>query len=218
MNFLAHSLFCSNDPYEIAGAAVPDWLPLTRPRVRCRSKAAAPFVEHENPATAALARGVMRHHADDDWFHNSRAFAELELQFARAIRQLTRDEDGMRPKFLGHILVELLLDATLAERDADLLPRYYADIQRIAPQHVAAAVSEFADADASQLETIIPKFIELRFLFDYADDEGLRFRLNQVMRRVRLPELREDFVDILPAARGAVAERADELLAAPATA
>lgn len=219
MNFLAHSLFCSDDPYEVAGAAVPDWLPLTRPRVRCRSKAAAPHVDHDDPQVASLARGILRHHADDDWFHNTVAFGELELQLARTIRRATRDEDGMRPKFLGHILLEMLLDWVLAERDPQLLPVYYELLEGVDPVRVADAVSEFTAADASQLGgSIIPKFLELRFLFDYADDQRLLLRLNQVMRRVRLPELGAAFVEILPAARESVAARADELLAAPAPA
>lgn len=217
MNFLAHSLFCSDDPYEIAGAAVPDWLPLTRPRVRCRSKAAAPFLDHPDPQIAALARGVVRHHADDDWFHNTRAFAELELQLARIVRRATRDEDGMRPKFLGHILVEMLLDWVIAQRDAEALSRYYGALGRVDPVRVAAAITQFAATDASQLaDPIVPRFLELRFLYDYADDQRLLFRVNQVMRRVRLPELPPEIVQILPGARAAVSDRWDELLAAPA--
>ena len=133
------------------------------------------------------------------------------------MRLATRDEDGMRPKFLGHILVELLLDATLAEREPELPRRYYERLAEVDPQVIAVRVSEFAAADAGQLAAIIPRFCELRFLFDYADDERLVFRLNQVMRRVRLPELPESFAAILPNARAAVAERAGELLAAPAT-
>ena len=76
MNYLAHSLACLDDPYEVAGAAVPDWLGLTRPRLRCRSRHALPFVDLEEPKVAALARGIVRHHADDDWFHQTLAFNE----------------------------------------------------------------------------------------------------------------------------------------------
>ena len=59
MNYLAHSLWCLDDPYQVAGAAVPDWLGLTKPRLRCRSRQAAPFLETGDPLTAAVARGVM---------------------------------------------------------------------------------------------------------------------------------------------------------------
>ena len=113
MNYLAHSLACFDDPYQLAGAAVPDWLGLTRPRLRCRSRQAAPFADSDDPCVAAIARGVLRHHADDAWFHETDAFCILSLEFARRVRGVTGDVDGMRPSFLGHILVELLLDASM---------------------------------------------------------------------------------------------------------
>jgi hypothetical protein len=212
MNYLAHSLDCLDDPYEVAGAAVPDWLGMTRPRLRCRARHAAPFVEADDPVVAAVARGVARHHADDDWFHQTAAFGELTLELARRIRRVTGDDDGMRPSFLGHILVELLLDATIHAEQPACLDRYYEALVEVDPAAVAAAVSLMTGSDASQLASIIERFIELRFLYDYADDELLLMRLNQVMRRVRLPELPAAFTTVLPGARAMVAAGRDSLM------
>jgi hypothetical protein len=213
MNYLAHSLACLDDPYEVAGAAVPDWLGLTRPRLRCRSRQAAPFAELSDPCVAAVARGVMRHHADDDWFHQTATFCDLSLEFARRVRHTTGDVDGMRPSFLGHILVELLLDATLMAENRWRVDAYYAALNQVDADAVAGAVGTMIGADASALASIIRRFRVMRFLYDYADDGGLVFRLNQVMRRVRLPELPERFTELLPAARAMVTKRRDELLA-----
>ena len=44
---------------------------------------------------------------------------------------------------------------------------------------------------AVRLAGMIPLFARERFLSDYADDAKLCYRLNQVMRRVRLPALPE---------------------------
>jgi hypothetical protein len=63
-----------------------------------------------------------------------------------------------------------------------------------------------------QLGTFIWLFSRERFLSDYADDGKLLFRLNQVMRRVRLPALPGELSGWLGAARAMVAERKDELL------
>jgi hypothetical protein len=215
MNYLAHSLACLDDPYQLAGAAVPDWLGLTQPRLRCRSRQAAPFVNALNPGFAAVARGVLRHHADDDWFHQTDAFCNLSLEFARRVRGVTGDVDGMRPSFLGHILVELLLDAALMDEDRSRVDAYYAALNQIEPVVVAGAVSSMIGADASALASIIQRFTAMRFLYDYADDARLTYRLNQVMHRVRLPQLSDSFTEILPAARTLVAEYCDELLQAP---
>jgi hypothetical protein len=212
MNFLAHSLACLDDPYQLAGAAVPDWLGLTRPRLRCRSRQAAPFADADDPCVAAIARGVLRHHADDAWFHETDAFCILSLELARRVRRVTGDVDGMRPSFLGHILVELLLDATLLAEDRSCVDAYYAALNKIDADAVAGAVGTMIVADASALASIIRRFTAMRFLYDYADDSGLTYRLNQVMRRVRLPELPSDFLAILPAARTLIAEYRDQLL------
>jgi hypothetical protein len=216
MNYLAHSLSCLANPYEVAGAAVPDWLGMTRPRLRCRSRQAAPWVEADEPLTAAVARGVMRHHADDEWFHNTVAFNELSVELARRVRHATADDDGMRPSFLGHILVELLLDATLIAEERCCADDYYAALSLVDGNRVAAAVGKMIGVDAASLAPIIERFVEIKFLYDYQHDESLTFRLNQVMRRVGLPALPPRFIAILPDARRLIAASRDELLAAPA--
>ncbi|MCB9940019.1 MAG: hypothetical protein H6823_17405, partial [Planctomycetaceae bacterium] len=52
-----------------------------------------------------------------------------------------------------------------------------------------------------------------RFLYDYAEDGKLLFRLNNVMRRVRLPALPQDLTKFFPEARRLVRHRSAELLA-----
>jgi hypothetical protein len=212
VNYLAHALECLADPYELAGAAVPDWLGLTRPRLRCRSRQAAPFADGDNALVAAVARGVMRHHADDDWFHQTTAFLELSAELSRRIRHATADQDGVRPSFLGHILVELLLDATLMAEDRSRADDYYAALAMVDGGRVARAVGRMIDGDASALQGIIERFVAMRFLYDYVQDEPLTFRLNQVMRRVGLPELPPRFATVLPAARRLVTAQRDALL------
>ncbi len=64
-----------------------------------------------------------------------------------------------------------------------------------------------------QLAVLIPRFHSERFLFDYLDSEKLLYRLNQVMRRVKLHALPPRTVDVLESARPVVRENADALLA-----
>ena len=215
MNYLAHALDCLDDPYEVAGRAVPDWLCLTRPRLRCRTRHAQGHLGSPCPITRAVARGVARHHADDDWFHHTAAFGDMTLELARRIRTATGDADGMRPGFLGHILVEMLLDSAIAADQPQVVDRYYAALAAVDPRQVARTVSLITAGDAVQLEHIVTRFVELEFLYDYAHDELLLYRLNQVMRRVRLPELAPSFVDILSGARLLVADARTALLPDP---
>ena len=214
MNYLAHGRFFTHDPYYLAGTAAPDWLGVIDRQMRLRSKTAETYIDDQNPQLAAFARGVRQHHADDGWFHQQAAFVELSLQFTLLIRDLLAPDDGFRPSFVGHILVELLMDACLDQDDPALLPKYYDALAALDPAVVQQHVNNLATKQTEILATLIPRFHKEGFLFDYKDDQRLLLRLNQVMKRVQLPPLPESFLQLLPGARRQVRERLAELLPA----
>ena len=212
MNYLAHGRRFVEQPYFLAGTAVPDWLNVVDRKGRVRAKRALPMIDDADPQVAAVAQGIAQHHHDDDWFHRTRAFAELSLQFTVHIRdQLPRD-NGLRPGFLGHILVELLLDAVLIEEDSGLLDAYYDAVGQVDPHVVGRAVNRMSTKTTDDLPRFIQLFIRERFLYDYAEDAKLVYRLNQVLRRVKLAALPEDFQRLLPSARREVFDRKRELI------
>jgi hypothetical protein len=211
MNYLAHGWRFTDDPYFLAGTAVPDWLCVADRGVRVRSKRAAEWTGDCDVETAAVARGICQHHADDRWFHETRSFAELSLDFSRRIRAVLPADEGFRPWFVGHILVELLLDAALIEQSPDRLTAYYAALQDVDASVVQCAVNRMAARPTDRLACFVSLFCRERFLYDYADDGKLLVRLNQVMQRVRLPELPLSFVELFPAMRDDVRQRVVEL-------
>jgi hypothetical protein len=162
---------------------------------------------------AAVARGVLQHHHDDAWFHRTPAFAELSWSFTVAIRDTLAPDDGLRPSFLGHILVELLLDAALIAEATEELEKYYAALSSIDAGVIQTTVNRAAPRQTERLAPLIPAFVASRFLFDYLDDERLLYRLNGVMARVQLPPLPKSFLALLPAARRRVHEAKERLLA-----
>jgi hypothetical protein len=212
MNYLAHGWQFTDDPYFLAGTAAPDWLCVADRGVRVRSKNAAAWTSDKDSQLAAFARGICRHHADDRWFHESRAFVELSLEFSSRIRGALPADEGFRPWFLGHILVELLLDAALVEEKPERLTAYYGALAEVEAATIEAAVNRIATHPTDRLAGFISIFCRERFLWDYSDDGKLLVRLNQVMRRVRLPALPASFVELLPAMRSAVQRRRIELL------
>jgi hypothetical protein len=212
MNYFAHGRTFVDDPYFLAGTAVPDWLNVAARKVKTRSKLAAQFIEDDDPRLSALAKGIVRHHADDAWFHETAAFAELSWRLTARVRDALPPDDGLRPSFLGHILVEILLDAALIADEPERLEAYYAAMSVVEPAFVQEAVGRMATGVPQRLGEFVPLFIRERFLWDYGDDGKLWFRLNQVMRRVTLPPLPEKFCELLPEARRLVEGRKAELL------
>ena len=218
MNYFAHGRNYIEDPYFLAGTAIPDWLSVVDRRVRARGKNAEKLIADNDPRTAAIARGIVQHHFDDRWFHQTRACSDLCWQFTVEIRDCLPTDDSLRVSFLGHILVELLLDATLIEEDHSRIEKYYQAIGSIDPQVVQDTVNQIAAQKTNQLTTMIGRFFEVRFLLDYLDDAKLLYRLNQVMQRVRLPEIPTQMLAILPRVRKLVKLRKKELLFGPAAA
>ena len=212
MNCFTHALPYLDDPPLIVGCCLPDWLGAVDRKCRLREKAARGFAADPDPMLSAVARGVIQHHQDDRWFHQTPTFAELNLSFSVEIREVLGGERGFRASFLGHIIIELLLDAFLAEQFPGRLEFYYTQVARVCPQALQERVNRFATRPTHKLVYYISKFLEIRFLFDYLNDSGLVFRLNNVLSRVKLPSLDDKILDWVPSARNRVYQRASDLL------
>jgi hypothetical protein len=217
MNYFAHAFAFLDDPnadpHFVAGTALPDWLTVADRQVRLRAKHVGPLLE-EDKATAALACGLLQHWADDAWFHATRAFAETSLGLSVLARGALGEEAGMRAAFLGHLLTELLLDASLVAEDPRRLSRYYDLLAAIDGGWLQRVVNRVAPRPTERLAPAFSDFCSRRILWDYLEDGKLLVRLGQVMRRLGLAELPEHFEAILPQARRLVESRKSELLGA----
>ncbi|MFN9752152.1 MAG: hypothetical protein ACK57U_12295 [Planctomycetota bacterium] len=216
MNFFAHSLPFLDDPWVVAGVCLPDWMSVINRRVRLRSKKVQPRTDDPDSATARVARGVVQHHADDEWFHETPEFALLNLDFSIELRQEVRLDDSLRTRFVGHILIEMLLDDWLSQSYPGKLEEYYRLLEQLPEDQLERIVADLAGVNPAAVELpvgrFLPRFRRERFLFDYRDDERLLFRLNQVMSRVRLSALPDSMMGWLPSARKRVDELAPRLL------
>jgi hypothetical protein len=212
MNYFAHGRHFVDNPYLLAGTAVPDWLSVLDRRVRARARFARRFLASRDQRIVQLATGIVRHHHDDNWFHRTRAFAELSWEFTAEVRDHLPRDEGLRPSFLGHILVELLLDAELASRDPARLNRYYNCLDQLDVELVAWIVTRITARPASRLSLLIPRFSTERFLYDYVDDGKLLYRLNNVMHRVGLAPVPDSLADWFGSARTRVKQRFNHLL------
>ena len=212
MNYLAHAAGHLGDAYFVAGTALPDWMHVVDRKNRPRRAYAVEVVDDADPRVARLAQGCVRHHDDDGWFHANARFVDLSTRLAIELRGLMGADQSHQAGFTGHVLVELLLDSVLCERDSTLLPRYYALLRSLDPDAVQDSASRICRRPVLGLADLIPKFIDSNFLADYATDQGLMFRMNGLMRRVGLPQLPPAVLPWLSSARERVRLHADEML------
>ena len=214
VNSFSHAFrFLDNrNPYFAIGCAIPDWLGAVDRRCRVRKKGATPKLNDPDPLVANLAAGIIQHIEDDRWFHGSRAFSELNLVFAVELRELLKDEPGFRPMFLGHIIIELLLDGYLHQSFPGKLDLFYEMVEKSDPAAIEAAVCSMATKPTDKLSQYFPIFLRERYLFDYVDDDRLIYRINHVLRCVKLSAAGDELSQWVPLCRSRVYERALELL------
>jgi hypothetical protein len=75
-----------------------------------------------------------------------------------------------------------------------------------------AAVNQCARQPSERLALLIPRFNAERFLYDYVTPDGLAYRLNQVLKRVKLTPLDDSAITAISAGRIVVEQRIDDLL------
>ena len=217
MNYLAHGFRFLNSPLMVAGTAVPDWLSVVDRRVRVRSRRILEHLDLLDVDLRTIAEGMLQHLHDDDLFHRSVRFVMLESELSSRFRRIMPDRFDHRPPFLGHIVIELLLDDFIAQQMPEVLNNYYAALSQVSPLQIQEAVNTVATRTTNHLAGFVQQFRTAQFLFDYADDTRLLGRLNQVMKRVTLPPLEADCLPVLRDARQLLAQHGEELLDAVAS-
>ena len=178
MNYFTHGMRFLDRPYFLAGTAVPDWLSVADRKVRMRSRRVGPFADGSGNIHSEIAAGILQHLYDDNWFHQTRAFAETSLELSRLFRDVLGPDDGFRPGFLGHIVTEILLDGVLIERHGNLLDKYFAALATISGPTVERCVNQMSKNQTNRLAPLIPRFHSEQFLRDYVQPARLLFRLN----------------------------------------
>ncbi len=212
MNYFAHGYQYVDRPFFLIGTALPDMLGAIHRRIRIRRQQASLFLQDVDPWVREVAAGIVRHHEDDQSFHGQLAFLELSTKFSLELRELMADRKGLRAGFLGHILVELLLDACLIERHPQGAAPYYDAVEAVDPQVLEAVVSRIAEQNVARIAEFHQVFLRIRFLEDYLRDAALVLRVNQVLTRVKLETAPTPMLlDWLPHARMRVARRVSEL-------
>ena len=212
MNFLCHALPYLDRPVLAACTGVPDFLSVIDRKIRARGRMATPFLDSDDEVMRDVASGIMKHIDDDRWFHGGETFVRMNLEFAVELRDLLPGDAGFRPTFLGHILIEMLLDANYLLFDRSIVDRYYAMFASLPVEAIQSSVNTITGKPTDKIADTMKRFADIGFLYDYAQDDTLLFRLNQVMKRVGLAQLDDAVLGWLPRARKQVLANHERLL------
>lgn len=212
MNFLCHAIPYSDQPLMAMCTGVPDWLSAVDRKIRARRKMAAAHLDSDDEELRQVACGIIQHIDDDKWFHGTEAFVTTNLELAVQLRDLLPGDSGFRPMFVGHIIIEMLLDAGWIRRDPSIAKRYYDSIIEQDAKVIERCVNIITGKPTDKLAVVVQKYAEMQFLFDYLDYDLLLMRLNQVMKRVGLSRLPDELTGWLANTDQLVESRRQRLL------
>jgi hypothetical protein len=215
LNYLSHTYLFLDDPYFVAGACTPDWVRVLGKSFRAPRKRAEELLKttyEVDDVTARYWRGIVQHHVDDEWFHCNESFVMLSAKLAVELGRIHGREQSARSMFLGHIVIELLLDSKLTELQPWLLDKFYASLLSLDREQLQSFAERVVGKALPDMAHFIGRFHDEKFLADYSNDVRLLHRLNQVMKRVGLPPLGDETLAWIARSRQLVDESFDELL------
>ncbi|PST81903.1 hypothetical protein C7T94_17040 [Pedobacter yulinensis] len=183
MNFLSHFFFdrTFDEPYRAMGTVLPDLLKNASKSANLHpEKIPEFFVANEE---AALLTGWLRHLAVDRYFHASSFFVQKTAELKLVLMPAT--EDGpVRPSFLAHIALELLLDHLLITEGMINVQQFYTQLERSVadPLYVFLEKSGFKEPEV--FSSFMRNFLSSRYLLSYQKIENITYALNRICMRL----------------------------------
>ena len=132
----------------------------------------------------------------DRSFHNSLFFAEHTTCIKRAIIPALKNS-VVRPSFLAHISLELMLDSALLTKNQIQSVDFYSRLK----QSDRDAINRFLKLnniqDTSQFFDFFDKFIQSNYLESYRESHNIMYALNRICMRIWKDPLTNDEILVL---------------------
>ncbi|MGI4751553.1 MAG: ACP phosphodiesterase [Janthinobacterium lividum] len=181
MNFLSHFYFDRNcnDAYHVLGSVMPDLL-------RNADKEAKIKIEHlpaqQNMAITSIISGWKKHLEIDLHFHSSDFFKfhahQLKLLFVPALAG-----SEVKPFFLGHIALELILDNLLLTNHTVFADDFY-DHLKNAETDCICTFLELNHVHPQQFLNFYASFIRKKYLYSYMQLDSVVHALKGICLRI----------------------------------
>jgi len=184
MNFLSHYYFdrLTTDANIVMGMVLPDL-------VKNSSKEANLYPQKNeflfigNPDEEGLLNGWKRHLAVDLHFHSSNFFLEKTAALKLLITPIV-EQTPIRPSFLAHIGLELLLDHLLIEHNLIQVHHFYDKLAVVKKESLNDFLKHCNLKDPSIFFNFLDQFISSKYLLSYQKLGNISYALNRICMRL----------------------------------
>ena len=192
MNFLSHFYFDRerSDPEEVLGGVLPDLIKNANKAWNIHPEKKIHLFDDSEKMRSVLT-GWKRHLAVDRYFHSSEFFTEHTQSIRKEIAPILAQSE-VRPSFLAHIALELMLDSLLITNDKLNAFKFYEQLA-LADRKILTQFLELnAIADIARFYKFFDQFLEINYLHRYSESENLVYALNRICMRIWKDPLTEE--------------------------
>lgn len=181
MNFLSHYYFDrhTSNCYHILGTVLPDLLKNADKTIVLHPEK----LTHHSPSINAMIKGWQKHLDVDRHFHSSGFF----ITHSRALKEQLRPAiigSPVKPFFLGHIAIELILDNLLLTTDQLSVDDFYAHLASCNDEVVNEFLAFSGMKNTDVFFTFFNNFKKNRYLQTYTDTAQVAYALKRICMRI----------------------------------
>lgn len=181
MNFLSHYYFDRDTTscYFILGTVLPDLLKNADKSIIIHPEK----LYHPKPAINDLITGWQKHLEVDRYFHSSHFFTTRSHQLKNLLL-LAIKGSPVKPFFLGHIALELILDNLLITTRKISVNDFYDHLSSCQTEIIDEFLTFAGLKDTEVFFRFYEKFKKSRYLETYVDTQQIAYALKRICMRV----------------------------------
>lgn len=184
MNFLSHYYFDrhTDNANIVMGSVLPDLAKNAHKDWNLHPQKKEELFIH-NPIQNDLLIGWKRHLQVDLIFHSSDFFKNRTDELKNMIKPVTTDTE-VRPSFLAHIGLELLLDNILIEQSLINVNNFYSQLNKVDTEQIRAFFKNCGLTETDIFFTFLNRFLSSKYLLSYQKIENITYALNRICMRI----------------------------------
>jgi acyl carrier protein phosphodiesterase len=184
MNFLSHFYFERNNPDEnmVLGVVLPDFIKNAHKDYNLYPLKIRHLFEKE-PHQSSILNGWKKHIDVDQIFHSSPFFQQHTNELKQLILPCC-ENSPVKPFFLAHIGLELVLDHLLTVNGFVNINTFYDQLGRANKTALNDFLHTSSLEDTEVFFKFLNSFISSRYLFSYQKIENIAYALNQICKRL----------------------------------
>ena len=184
MNFLSHFYFDrhSTNPELVLGCVMPDLVKTANKSWNIHPEK-KPHLFQESEKMQSLLEGWKRHLEVDRYFHNCDFFFDHTNAIREMVAPILRNSQ-IRPSFLAHISLELMLDSLLLNLEEIDAFEFYDQLAKVERTTVKEFLELNLISDTRRFFGFFDRFLEENYLHSYSETENLIYSLNKVCLRL----------------------------------